>query len=75
MNQRQGIQTVLNSLVLQYDAEVRKGTSAHAKDEGAHPSGQGAEGVSLTPAAFSSQNGVFTMAKERITIAVAMDAR
>ena len=62
-------------LWLEYDAGVPKGPSAHAKDEGAHPSGQEADGVSLTPAVFSSHIRAVTMEKERFTNAVAMHVR
>ena len=61
--------------LLEYDAGVPKGTSAHAKDQGAHPSGLETNGVSLTPAVFSFHIRAVTGEKERITIDVAIHAR
>ena len=60
--------------LLEYDAGVPKGTSAHAKDRGAYPSGLETNGVSLTPAVFSFHMRAVIGEKERITHAVAIHA-
>ena len=66
-------------LSLEYDAGVPTSFGrilrAHAKDEGAHPSGLEADWVSSTPAVFSFHIRACTMEKERLTIAVAIHAR